>query len=73
MIDQFSRAYDGESVKRRAGRKPLDATDPSRQLTISLQSKQLDDYCRRALREGVSVPEIIRRELRDAITDKTSR
>jgi len=45
------------------GRPPLDPNDPSKQVTIRLPSTKLDDYCRRALREGVSVPEVIRREL----------
>ena len=48
---------------RRTGRPPLDPRDPSKKLTISLPSKQLDDYCKRAIREGVSVPEIVRRDL----------
>jgi len=45
------------------GRPPLDDADPSGQVTLRLPSKQLDAFCRRALREDVSVPEIIRRDL----------
>jgi hypothetical protein len=46
-----------------AGRPPLDDEDPSGHVTLTLPSKQLDAFCKRALREDVSVPEIIRRDL----------
>jgi len=52
-------------MKRPPGRPPLDEGDPSKHVTISLPSKELDEYCKRALREAVSVPEIIRRDLRE--------
>ena len=45
------------------GRPPLDDDDPSVSVSISLPSKQFDTYCKRAQREDVSVPEIIRRDL----------
>jgi len=45
------------------GRPPLDDADPSGHVTLTLPSKQIDAFCRRALREDVSVPEIIRRDL----------
>jgi hypothetical protein len=32
-------------------------------ITISVPSKQFDDYCTRARSEAVSVPELIRRQL----------
>jgi hypothetical protein len=48
---------------KRPGRPPLDATDRSVQLCVTLPSKQYDDYARQAQREDVSVPEIIRRAL----------
>lgn len=47
----------------RRGRPPLDYDDPSVRVGVSLPSKQYDDYAQRALREQVSVPEIIRRDL----------
>lgn len=45
------------------GRPPLDDDDPSVRVEVSMPSKQFDAYCRRALREDVSVPAIIRRDL----------
>lgn len=42
----------------------LDAQDPSVAVSLRMPSKQLDDLCKRALRAGVSVPEIIRRDLK---------
>ena len=50
---------------KRTGRPPLDAHDPSVNLSISLPSKQFDAYAKRALKEDVSIPEIIRRTLRE--------
>jgi hypothetical protein len=47
------------------GRPPLDDDDPSAHVTLTIPSKQLDAFCRRALREDVSVPEIIRRDLKE--------
>jgi len=49
--------------KRGGGRPPLDPDDPSVHVGVKLPSKQYDDLARRALREDVSVPEIIRRDL----------
>lgn len=45
------------------GRPPLDDDDPSVSVSISLPSKQFDALCKRAQRDDVSVPEIIRRDL----------
>lgn len=45
------------------GRPPIDEDDPSVPVSFSLPSKKFDALCRRALREDVSVPEIIRRDL----------
>lgn len=50
-------------MKRTPGRPPLDDDDPSVHVGVTLPSKQFDEYSRRALREDVSVPEIIRRDL----------
>jgi hypothetical protein len=49
--------------KPRRGRPPLDPNDPSINISISLPSRQFDAYCKRALREGTSLPEAIRRQL----------
>jgi hypothetical protein len=50
-------------MKRSPGRPPLNTEDPSIKVSISLPSKQFDAFCARALRDKVSVPEIIRRQL----------
>jgi hypothetical protein len=47
------------------GRPPLDPSDRAVPVSLALPSKQYDELCRQARREGVSVPEIIRRTLRD--------
>jgi hypothetical protein len=45
------------------GRPPLDDEDPSVGVSFSLPSKKFDELCKRAHREDVSVPEIIRRDI----------
>lgn len=50
-------------MKRTPGRPPLDEDDVSVPVCVTLPAKQYDEYAKRALREDVSVPEIIRREL----------
>jgi hypothetical protein len=50
-------------ARARPGRPALDPEDPSAKVCVSLPSKQYDAYARRALREDVSVAEIIRRDL----------
>jgi len=45
------------------GRPPLDPADRTVPVTIGLPRKQFDAYCRQALRQGVSLPEVIRRYL----------
>lgn len=61
----------GESTcgcpKRPPGRPPLDARDPSARVSVTMPSKQLDDYAKRAFREHVSIPEIIRRDLEETL------
>jgi len=52
-------------MKRAPGRPPLDDEDSTTEVGVSLPTKQFDAYARRALREDVSVPEIIRRDLDD--------
>jgi hypothetical protein len=59
-------------MKRSPGRPPLDEHDPSVRVSVSLPSKQFDDFCERALREQVSVPAIIRRDLRQHQQQKKS-
>jgi hypothetical protein len=46
-----------------AGRPRVDDDDETVEVGVSLPLKQFDEYARRAIREDVSVPEIIRREL----------
>jgi len=50
-------------MSRRPGRPPLDPSDSSVKVTISLPTKQFDSYCTAARRHDVSLPEIIRRAL----------
>ncbi len=50
-------------MKRPPGHPPLDANDPSVQVCVSMPSKQFDAYTKRALKDDVSVPAIIRRDL----------
>lgn len=45
------------------GRPRVDDDDTSVEVGVTLPAKQFDAYARRALREDVTVPEIIRREL----------
>jgi hypothetical protein len=54
----------------KGGRPPLAADDASLHVGVSLPSRQYDDYCRRALEDDVSVPEIIRRDLRERKAEK---
>lgn len=52
-------------MKRTApGRPPLDRNDPSVSIHVKLTTRQYDDVYRRAQRDRVSVPAIIRRDLR---------
>lgn len=50
-------------MKRQPGRPRVDDDDESTQVGITLPNKQYDKYAAAALARGVSVPEIIRREL----------
>jgi hypothetical protein len=45
------------------GRPRVDKNDDSVHVGVTLPAKQYDQYSTRAIREDVSVPEIIRREL----------
>lgn len=58
------------SELRRPGRPPLDDDDETVRVGVSLPARQFDEYCRRAQREDVSVPEIIRRELQEKKSTK---
>lgn len=53
------------TTAKRGGRRPLDAHDVSVHVSVSLPSKQVDELRERAQRERVSVPEMIRRDLRE--------
>jgi hypothetical protein len=48
------------------GRPPLDVRDPSVNVHIRLPTRQYDEAWHRAHAAGVSVPEILRRDLRRA-------
>jgi len=50
-------------MKRPPGHPPLVDDDASVQVGVTLPAKQFDEYATRANREGVSIPEIIRRDL----------
>jgi hypothetical protein len=56
------------NYKKPGGRPPLDPRDPSVHVGVALPGQQYDAYAKQALREGVSVPEIIRRELQKKST-----
>jgi hypothetical protein len=48
----------------RRGRRRLDPSDTSVKVTVTLPSKQFDAYCAQARRDHLSLPEVIRRQLR---------
>lgn len=52
----------------KTGRPPLDPGDDTVRVSVSLPAKQFDGYAKRAIREAVSVPEIIRRDLEKKLT-----
>lgn len=47
------------------GRPRVDDDDATVEVGVSLPAKQFDGYAKRALLEDVSVPEIIRRDLKE--------
>jgi hypothetical protein len=51
--------------KRPRGRPPLDTNDRTVPVSIGLPSKQYADLCREAQHDATTVPELIRRALRD--------
>jgi hypothetical protein len=58
--------------KRPPGRPPLDATDPSVHIGVTLPTKQFDALCARAQDAAITVPEVIRRLIADSTTEKKS-
>lgn len=58
---------------KRTGRPRLDRTDDTAGVYVSMPARQLDEIHRRALREDVSVPEIIRRDLDKARQKKSEK
>lgn len=50
-------------MTRRPGRPPLDAADPSTQMSLRLPSKHYDAVYRAASRERLTVPELIRQTI----------
>lgn len=59
--------YEG---KRPRGRPRVDPNDSSNSFTLTLASKDFAAYCQRARREGVSVAEMVRRDLDKKKTNK---
>jgi len=59
--------------KRPPGRPPLDATDPSVHIGVTLPTKQFDVLCARAQGAAISVPEVIRRLIADSTTELKSK
>ena len=53
----------------KVGRPPLDRADRSTTLSIVLRSRQYDTLHRRAQRDGISIGEVIRRQLQDIDDD----
>ena len=53
-------------MSKRRGRPTIDPHDASCSVTLYLPARQLDALCREAVRRQISVPEVIRRKLRDA-------
>ena len=58
-------------MSRRPGRPPIDPTDASVKVTISLPAKHFDRYCADARKQSVSLPELIRRDLYKELARKT--
>jgi hypothetical protein len=58
-------------MKRRPGRPPIDAREVSVRVGVTLSAIQFDVLCRKALREDISVAEVIRRELAKSKNAKT--
>jgi len=50
-------------MKRRPGQRPLDPTDPSVQICVSVPSKRYDELYQTAARARMTVPELIRHSL----------
>lgn len=48
------------------GRPPLDPTDRSVSVSLRLPTRAFDQLCHRAAQERVSVPELLRRALRNS-------
>ena len=55
----------------RPGRPPLDRSDPSVVVSLALPSRTFDLMCKRARVERLTVPEVIRRALRNSENKKT--
>jgi hypothetical protein len=54
-------------MKRRPGRPSIDAQGATVRVGVTLSATQFDVLCRKALREDVSVAEVIRRQLAKSI------
>ena len=52
------------------GRPPLDRADPSVVVSVAMPGRAFDLICRRAHAERLTVPEVIRRTLRESANKK---
>ena len=59
-------------MKRSPGRPHVDDDDESQEVGVTFPRRQFDAYAKRALLEDVSVPEIVRRELRELRRRRTA-
>jgi hypothetical protein len=58
------------AMKRRPGRPPLDAEDPSVKVTISLPARHFDALCALARQQARSLPAVIRQAIAGAVGGK---
>ena len=58
---------------RQRGRPRIDPTDESVQVSISVSGKMYADFRAQATRDGVTVPEVVRRRLRNVVAEDRRR
>jgi hypothetical protein len=56
-------------VKRSPGRPPIDEREPPARVHVTVSSADYDRAYERASREGISVPELVRRSLARELAD----
>lgn len=62
-----------DRMKPNGGRPRIDPDDDSVQVCVTVPSRQYDHYAHTARREDISVPEVIRRQLRRSADDDSDR